>query len=201
MDENKRRLCRENGIKLIEISYELPRKQIGQYILDESYRLGIIVPHPELKDVDYNHFNPYRTEKILQLRNICKASGIDFSDNEYVDNQTKIEFKCKGGHTWSAAPNNIKKGKGCPDCFNLRRPYQKKNLNIEQMQALGVSRGGRCKSTVYVNNRTPLEWECAIGHSWWAQPKNVKGSKYVKGTWCPICASGASGKLLRPPTV
>jgi hypothetical protein len=59
-----------------------------------------------------------------------------------------------------------------------------RRLTIEDMQAIATARGGRCLSTRYVNNRTPLEWECAQGHRWWATPGNVKSNS----SWCDVCA-------------
>lgn len=58
-----------------------------------------------------------------------------------------------------------------------------RRLTIEGMQAIAAARGGRCLSTHYVNNHTPLEWACTEGHRWSAIASNVK-----KGVWCPACA-------------
>ena len=56
------------------------------------------------------------------------------------------------------------------------------------MKALAEKRGGRCLSTRYVNDQTPLLWECAVGHRWRAQTRAVKSNRYRRGTWCPECA-------------
>ncbi len=58
-----------------------------------------------------------------------------------------------------------------------------RRLTIEEMQSIATARGGRCLSTQYVNNNTPLEWECAQGHRWFAIASNIR-----KGSWCPACA-------------
>lgn len=34
----------------------------------------------------------------------------------YVNNYTKADFECELGHIWSAVPNNILNGSGCPLC-------------------------------------------------------------------------------------
>ena len=57
-----------------------------------------------------------------------------------------------------------------------------KRLTIEEMQKLAESRGGRCLSTIYVNNRTKLKWQCKEGHIWEATADNIKAGK-----WCRIC--------------
>ena len=46
--------------------------------------------------------------------------------DEFINNQTKVRFKCSEGHIWSATPNSILNGRGCPDCaetgFNPSEP-------------------------------------------------------------------------------
>jgi hypothetical protein len=56
-------------------------------------------------------------------------------------------------------------------------------LTIKAMQQLARKRGGKCLSQEYINNYTKLLWECAEGHQWEAQPKNIK-----QGQWCSVCA-------------
>jgi len=34
------------------------------------------------------------------------------------------------------------------------------------MHTLAASKGGKCISTVYIDNRTPLKWKCNNGHTW-----------------------------------
>jgi len=53
------------------------------------------------------------------------------------------------------------------------------------MQRLAAERGGRCLSGEYVNNHTQLQWRCAEGHEWWANPQVIRRS------WCPHCAHTA----------
>lgn len=36
--------------------------------------------------------------------------------DEFVNNQTKVRFKCNEGHIWDAKPNNVLNGRGCPEC-------------------------------------------------------------------------------------
>lgn len=66
-------------------------------------------------------------------------------------------------------------------------------LTIGEMQTIAATRGGRCLSAEYVNNRTPLEWECAEGHRWWATPGSVKNLS----SWCGVCAWKKPRRRLR----
>lgn len=59
--------------------------------------------------------------------------------------------------------------------------------SIDNMHTIAKERGGRCLSVEYVDQRTPLRWQCAEGHTWEATPSMVKGSRNKPGTWCRIC--------------
>jgi hypothetical protein len=51
-----------------------------------------------------------------------------------------------------------------------------------EMQELAGQKGGQCLSATYINNNTPLQWECSKGHRWKAVPGSIQ-----QGTWCPKC--------------
>lgn len=53
---------------------------------------------------------------------------------------------------------------------------------IKEMRDIAKSKGGRCLSKNYINDRTKLKWQCEKGHTWKAIPLNVK-----RGSWCPTC--------------
>ena len=54
---------------------------------------------------------------------------------------------------------------------------------IEVMIQLAHSRGGRCVSTKYINNQTPIMWRCAKSHQW-----ETKAAHVLAGSWCPYCS-------------
>jgi len=60
----------------------------------------------------------------------------------------------------------------------------RKKLTIDEMKALAESKGGQCLSNQYVNNTTPLTWQCSKGHKWDARPVEIKNLN----TWCPHCS-------------
>lgn len=57
-------------------------------------------------------------------------------------------------------------------------------LNIQDMYIYAAKHGGICLSTEYINNSTPVLWQCAKGHQWDARPTNVQ-----QGSWCPHCSN------------
>jgi len=62
------------------------------------------------------------------------------------------------------------------------------------MRKIAEERGGKCLSIEYVDQRTPLLWECSEGHTWKAKPADIKGNKAKPGTWCKTCGLRTAGK-------
>jgi hypothetical protein len=54
---------------------------------------------------------------------------------------------------------------------------------IIDMRRLAQLQAGRCISDTYIDARTPLWWECKMGHRWIAKPNSIQ-----QGRWCPYCA-------------
>lgn len=65
-------------------------------------------------------------------------------------------------------------------------------LTIEDIQITAQDRGGLCLSTSYINDHTKLQWQCNIGHIWYAQPNNIR-----HGQWCPLCSTGLRERICR----
>jgi len=59
---------------------------------------------------------------------------------------------------------------------------------LNEMRARAQQNCGRCLSTAYINNHTPLLWECEKGHTWQAVPASIQ-----QGSWCPTCVGKLNG--------
>ena len=46
----------------------------------------------------------------------CKENGLDLPIEDYINNSTKINHKCKQGHVYSQIPRSHLEGIGCPSC-------------------------------------------------------------------------------------
>ena len=116
--------------------------------------------------------------------NLCKEKGIlliqipEVLTITTVDSIKNIIKKaCKLNHT--ALPKNFNEIK--IDLFNAyRSPHLRSQLTL--MQDIAITRGGKCLSKRYVNNRIKLLWECGKGHQWEATPGHIG-----QGQWCPKC--------------
>jgi len=121
-----------------------------------------------------------------EMQEIAKSRGGECISKEYINERTKIKWKCKDGHIWKATPTNVKRGTWCPYCVGHAKD------TIEGMRELAKSKEGICLSEEYLGTHTKLKWRCKEGHVWEATPHSVK-----QGKWCSKCSAIKRGKQLR----
>ncbi len=122
---------------------------------------------------------------IEEMFQIAKDHGGKCLSKEYINSSTHLLWQCKEGHIWEAVPNEIKQGSWCPVCAKESRKG-----NIEELQKIAQSKGGKCLSKKYINNHTHLNWECENGHKWKATPHGIKAGK-----WCSKCSGNVKGTI------
>jgi len=120
----------------------------------------------------------YARHSIEDMQALVKSRGGECLSEEYLNSQSKLQWKCAKGHTWWAIPSNIRRGKWCPHCAGNAR------IQIEQIKQLALDRGGHCLSTEIKHSQSRLRFKCAEGHEWIAIANNVR-----RGAWCPECSS------------
>ena len=99
---------------------------------------------------------------------------------EYINEYTPLKWMCKKGHTWESDYAIVKQGGWCVQCS---KKHKDKTELLEEIKQIAEAKGGKCLSTVYINSKLTLEFECAKGHQWQGLIGNIK-----KGTWCKKCA-------------
>jgi len=191
----KRAYTLDNGIKL-EILQNTARKRGGECLSDVY--LGSTINHLFQCGIKHKwEATPYNINKgtwcpycagnvkldIKEMQKIASDRKGKLLSEGYVNNSSKLRWRCKNGHEWEASPANVKRGSWCPECKKVKK------LTIEDMHLLAKNRGGRCLSKTYVNVRTKLTWICSEGHVWQARPNGIQ-----QGQWCPQC--GGSKKFI-----
>ncbi len=116
---------------------------------------------------------------IAEMQAIAQERGGKCLSEIYVNADTHLVWQCAKGHQWKTASRKIKEGSWCPQCAR-----DKQRLTIEEMQKIAEKHNGKCVSENYVNNQTPLLWQCEKRHQWKARPADIK-----QGQWCPHCAN------------
>ena len=100
---------------------------------------------------------------------------------DYINNRSKMQWKCEKGHTWFANVAHIKEGGWCPDCERIRR-----SNDIQDCYNLAKLMEGEFVSKEYTNSRALYLWKCKSGHIF---AKRMTGVQ--KGRWCRICKENA----------
>ena len=114
------------------------------------------------------------------------AKGGKCLSSEYLGNATKLHWQCKEGHTWWAAPRDIRAGRWCLQCSG-NAPH-----TLDDAKELAIKRGGECLSTEYQNSKDKLKWKCCEGHVWETDWSHVN-----RGHWCPTCGTTLSENICR----
>lgn len=115
---------------------------------------------------------------IERMKEIAKSYRGECLSDLYINNRTRLKWKCEYGHIWETEPRVIVQGHWCPICRN-----DKRKLNINEMKMLAKKYNGECLSSEYIDAITKLKWRCEKGHIWEAVPSSVK-----RGHWCIVCA-------------
>ena len=124
-----------------------------------------------------------RGQQLARFQLIAKQRGGGCRSDCDAGQSQNLVFRCKEGHQWSAWASNIVRGVWCPQCAAAAQGHAYR-LTIESLRETAASRRGHCLSKTYVNNATPVLWQCEKGHKWEATPASIR-----MGTWCPFCNS------------
>tara|TARA_B110000211_G_C14031701_1_gene532433 strand:+ start:33 stop:1538 length:1506 start_codon:yes stop_codon:yes gene_type:complete len=116
-------------------------------------------------------------DTIENMQDIAEKRGGQCLSTAYVNNNTKLTWKCSEGHEWEARPSSIKRGTWCARCsFDY--------VTLDDLDAHAASLGGKCITRRFKTKTSKMEWECKEGHRWEAKPQAVVG---VRKTWCSVC--------------
>ncbi len=129
------------------------------------------------RDVWCPHCSGNARLTLFDMKTLAIQRGGECLSKEYINNRTKLRWKCKEGHDWEAPVLHVKNGTWCPVCAG----NMPKSIGI--FKKLARERNGECLSAKYVNMQTKLKWQCKKGHEWLATPNSVK-----RGSWCPYCS-------------
>lgn len=104
--------------------------------------------------------------------------------DDYIDAKTKIRHRCTlDGTIWSATPNNVLRGKGCPTCGLKSRAQKRAKTTSQFTDELAIVNPNVLLIGEYQGSRTHSRFKCKLcGHEWEAQSSSV-----LCGCGCPMC--------------
>lgn len=102
-------------------------------------------------------------ERIKKMHPTIKVIG------KYINNHTSVDCECLICNTkFSAIPNNLFRGGGCPNCYRGQSFIKKMNNINPNIEIIGK----------YVDDKTNILCRCKIdGHEWSPKPYNLRNGR------------------------
>jgi len=76
----------------------------------------------------------------------------------YTNGAAPMMWECDKGHQWIAPYHDVRGGHWCSECYGNAKK------SLATLRAFAEENNGKLLSTVYINTKTPLKWECWQGH-------------------------------------
>lgn len=117
-----------------------------------------------------------RKKTIGEVRKFVESQGYELLSEEYVNNSTKLKFRCPKGHEFWMGWNDFQQGIRCSSCAGLKKK------TIEEIREFVKSQNYELLSEKYMNNRTKMEFRCPFGHEF-----EMTWSDFHHGCRCSTC--------------
>lgn len=121
-DKLKKKLCKQNGVILITISFK-------DKIVDFNKIIKKQLRNTRLEKTKVNYKKTINLEKsivskskIKEMRDLAITRGGRCLSKVYINARSKIKWECKRGHKWLATPGHIKnRNQWCPYCAKIKK--------------------------------------------------------------------------------
>jgi hypothetical protein len=100
-----------------------------------------------------------------------KHSGECLSE-VYVNNSTKMHWKCKFGHLFNMCIHNVKSGQWCKICAS-HASWETRRLTEEDAHELAAKHNGIFLPQNFRGANKKYRWKCSLGHEFEALYYNV----------------------------
>jgi hypothetical protein len=114
---------------------------------------------------------------LKEVKGCFENRGYTLLSTEYKNCTVKLKYKCPKNHIGYITYNSFTTGRGCPVCSGKVKP------TIEQVKKLFESRNFKLLSTVYVDSKEKLKYECAEGHTCY-----ISYNSFQSGNGCLKCS-------------
>ena len=189
-DRRKVLLCREHGVKLFEIPIHVPMDELQYFIRVKLQSAGAKILDAGGEPI-FERLGLWKSHELERLQKIAKQHGGKLLSKIYVNESTKMRWRCASGHRWRARPHDIKRGAWCVVCARQRNSEAKLAKTLQKVQEIAEKKGGKCLSKKHRCGREKLSFRCGFGHQWKTMPDVIK-----RGFWCPKCARNVVAKKL-----
>ena len=168
-------IAKSHGGKCLSTEYVRGKHEKLLWVCSEGHEFELAMAHA--RTGVWCRACGWGTHDIKYMDGIAKTHGGRCTGGNYENALSIMDFVCAEGHTWSTSATTVLQGSWCPVCAGVSKP------TLESIKEFAIAKGGRCLSDVYINNKSPLLWECGEGHKWSACSNAIVNV----GEWCPEC--------------
>lgn len=112
-----------------------------------------------------------KKHNIGMLKELAEERGGKCLSEVYVNAHTKYLWEDEEGFQWEAKWCNILKGQWSPNLSNKKKSKSLAKYTISDLKQFAESKGGKCLSKEYINDKFKYTWEDKDGiifkKSWW----------------------------------
>jgi hypothetical protein len=109
------------------------------------------------------------------VKNYFVEQGCELLENKYVNNHTKMKYKCKCGNVSTINFNNFKQGKRCRKCSGCEKYTTQYIANyFQEHECILIDE--------YTNSCTPMEYICKCGNK-----SKISWNNFKLGKRCKEC--------------
>jgi hypothetical protein len=181
-DRLKAELCRDHGISLIAVPYDMPIHEIESFIRQECQDLGITVKRRS--PIDFSEYVFAPDDILTEMRRTAEEKGGECLSKYCVSSQQRLRFRCKKhDYEWEATPTTIRTGRWCKLCgYDSAAKKNRAKRTIADMQELAAKHDGECLSEEYLGAKQPLLWKCSNPDHppFWQRPAAVRGGHFCR---------------------
>ena len=112
------------------------------------------------------------SKTISDMKQLAESHGGKCLSESYSGSDTRLLWECSHGHIWEAIPNDVQRGRWCPNCKEQKK-NQKKRKSLEELYGIAILGEGKCLSSTYYDVDTKLKWECKYGHQLESTPYSI----------------------------
>ena len=184
-DELKRSQCEERGITLIEIPYYIEHEKIHSFVIDKLIQEASLSRDKlNTNKIVISEEDVHPDDMIEKLKGIAHSLGGELLSKVYINNNTKMRWRCAEGHEWEAVASSIYNGKTWCRICRMAELGKKNSTPEREIKELVESKGGKLIEIIRERGKgIRLSIECKYGHQWdTARLNHIK-----EGIWCPKC--------------
>ena len=185
-DQQKIKLCLENGVHLFIIDYQSEYTDFPKEIKNQALKFGLDISALDF-DAPIDLSQAYiRDDRLPILKALLKEKEITVLSTKWIGVKDKYDFKCDVcGHEWEATGShffNSRRVGGCKKC-SMKKLAGANRLSLGEMQAYASQFGGKCLSTQYGEIKQKYKFECSKGHIF----EDIYNNMKFRNTFCPTC--------------